>query len=191
VTALAVAAPQGYMKQMSTIFNPQDDYNWTSATGRKEVAKRGLGYLRDYNPFTGVGIANYGRAEGTLSAEAREREGVFRWTAAHNSYLQVLVETGPMGGVCFVAIIVTGLLTGRRVTRLMRRAPPDASHPRLMNAVTDYLPIAFLGFSITCFFLSFGYLDILYILAALAAGARGVARAAARQASLGSRPSLA
>ena len=54
VVALAFFAPSGYWTQMNTLTSPKEDYNWTSPTGRREVFKRGIGYMMR-NPFTGIG----------------------------------------------------------------------------------------------------------------------------------------
>ncbi|HEY9225987.1 MAG TPA: O-antigen ligase family protein, partial [Gemmatimonadaceae bacterium] len=158
--ALAIAAPQGYLSQMSTITNPTDDYNWTSQTGRKEVAKRGFGYLMR-NPVTGIGLWNFPRAEGTLSeaAQAFEEGGAgVKWSTTHNSYLQALVEMGIIGGVLFAALIIVGIGFGRTVRRMTGARPTlHGSGQLLVTNVAEYLPIAFIGFAVTCFFLSFAY----------------------------------
>ncbi len=47
VTALGLMlwAPEGYWEQMETIKTPTQDYNWSARDGRKQVAKRGMGYM--------------------------------------------------------------------------------------------------------------------------------------------------
>ena len=42
---LSFWAPLGYWQQMQSILSPKEDYNYTSKDGRKEVAKRGIGYM--------------------------------------------------------------------------------------------------------------------------------------------------
>ena len=175
--AMAIAAPKGYMKQMQTITDPTADYNWTSRTGRKEVAKRGWGYLQQ-NLITGIGIMNFPRAEGTVSEAAVDFElggqGV-KWSAAHNTFLQAFVEMGFFGGGIFVAIIWVGITCGLRMRRKFGgREPPAGTAQLCVSSVGSYLPLAFIGFSVSGFFLSFAYMDPLYILTAFAAGAMGL-----------------
>jgi O-antigen ligase len=177
--ALAIAAPAGYMKQMGTITNPQDDYNFTSRTGRVEVAKRGIGYLQR-NPLTGIGVMNFPRAEGTLSSAAQEfGEGGMgvKWSAAHNTFLQVTVETGLLGGTAFFALVGTGIASGRRLRKYrVHRGPQLGGRSMLIGTIASYMPITFIAFSVSAFFLSFAYMDPIYILAAIVAGSLGVAR---------------
>jgi O-antigen ligase len=175
--ALGLAAPAGYLKQMSTMFNTTSDYNYTAPTGRMEIARRGFGYLKR-NPITGIGLMNFARAEGTLSEAAQEFEmggaGV-KWSAAHNSYLQAVVEMGIIGGGVFLTLIWVGLTSGRRLRRrLGQRSPPDRRAGLLIAAASDYLPIAFVSFAVPAFFLSFAYMDPMYILSAFAAAAFGL-----------------
>ena len=51
-----------------------------------QTAKRGITYMLDY-PMTGLGIGNFGRAEGTISARAKDWStgdpGWYEWVSAH------------------------------------------------------------------------------------------------------------
>ena len=58
------------MYSYGCILSPEEDYNWSSATGRLPIAKRGLGYMMDH-PFLGIGLHNFERAEGTISSVAQ------------------------------------------------------------------------------------------------------------------------
>lgn len=172
---LLFAAPQGYWDQMATLLNPSQDYNMTAEGGRKKVLIRGLGYMMR-NPITGLGISNFGRAEGMISARAEAREwdptlpGV-KWSAAHNSYLQAAAEMGIPGIVLF-CMLVFGSMFG--LFRLRRRLPRSWLHgdaeERFLYQAATHLPIAFIGFAISGTFVSFAYLDLVYILAAFTAG---------------------
>ena len=144
------------------------DYNLKEETGRLEVWRRGLHYIAD-NPIFGVGANNFGMAEGTLSEFAsRQQYGIgVRWTAAHNSYLQVAVELGIPGLVLFLALIVSALKVLRRPRRVGRAIPPAAGErPQLAQALMASL----IGFLVGAFFLSLGYSEMFYMLVALAVG---------------------
>jgi len=177
--ALAIAAPPGYLKQMGTIADPTQDYNWTSRTGRKQVALRGFGYLKR-NPITGIGVMNFPRAEGTLSDAAQNFElgngsGV-KWSAAHNTFLEAVVEMGLIGGIVFVSLIGVGMGCGREIRRIRLKGSSGTAPTPLIVSFGAYMPIAFIGFAVSSFFLSFAYMDPVYILAALTAGGLGLVR---------------
>ncbi len=177
VTALGlmVAAPEGYWRQMLTIFNPTGDYNWSAETGRRHVFMRGLGYVAS-NPLTGIGIDNFGRAEGMLSqrAEAREFDPTLpgiKWSSAHNTYLQAAAETG-LPGLILVATLTLGGIVA--MSRLRRRLPKHWQRgdpeEQFLFYLTAYLPVALVTFSVSGCFVAFAYTDLFYILGALMAG---------------------
>jgi O-antigen ligase len=172
---LAVAAPPGYWSKMLTVFEPTKDYNWSSPTGRKEVFIRGMGYMM-MNPVTGIGIANFGRAEGTLSDRVAERAldpslAGIKWSAAHNSFLQAGAEMGVIGMVLFCTLVFGSIVQCLRLRRKMPKhwykGDPEE---RFLYFTAVYLPVALIGFSVGGFFVSFAYLDPIYVLAAFVAG---------------------
>jgi len=170
---LVIAAPQGYWKQMQSITSPTEDYNWTAKDGRKQVAKRGLQYMLDY-PMAGIGISNFPRAEGTISDKARnwtQSEAGIRWSAAHNSHVEAGAELGIPGLILWISMLVGGVVGP---LRLRRRLPKAWRHgtqdQRFIYAATSYLPISMLGFIVTSTFVSFAYLDPVYVLLAFVAG---------------------
>lgn len=174
VLGLLVAAPAGYWEQMQTLLVPSNDYNWTSETGRKEVALRGLGYMASY-PVFGLGIENFPRAEGMLGARAEAREfdpslpGI-KWSAAHNSYVQAGAELGVPGFLLFATMVFA---PAWKCFRLRARMPGwDTGDPeqRFLYFSSVYLMVAFIAFSIGCFFVSFAYLDPIYVLVAFYGG---------------------
>ena len=173
--ALSIAAPPGYWEQMKTIFSPTEDYNWTDPTGRKEVFKRGMGYMA-LNPITGIGVDNFPRAEGTLSDRARAQAvdkslAGIKWSAAHNSFLEVASETGLVGLGCFLTLIVGSVVV---IIKLRKKMPKQwergTQEERFLYFSTIYLPVAFVTFCASGFFVSFGYIDLMYVLGALVAG---------------------
>jgi O-antigen ligase len=173
--ALTIAAPPGYWDQMKTIFTPTEDYNWTSPTGRKAVFDRGIGYMMR-NPVTGIGIDNFPRAEGTLSsravAQAQDRSlAGIKWSAAHNSFLEVAAEMGVVGLSLFLSLIFAGIIGVRRVRRRMpARWSRGTQEERFLYLLTLYLPVSFITFSASGFFVSFAYRDLIYVLGAFTVG---------------------
>jgi O-antigen ligase len=169
--ALAIAAPSGYWQQMSTIWNPSSDYNVQSVDGRVAVAKRGVGYMLSY-PVFGLGIGNFGRAECTISVKAENYvagTGI-RCTPPHNSYIEAGAELGFIGLGLWSSLVVGGIVS---MIRLRRRLPAAWQRgdveERFLYLSTMYLALAMIGFAVTSYFLSFAWIDIVYILTAFMA----------------------
>jgi O-antigen ligase len=164
---------------METIFATKTDYNYATEYGRIAIAKRGVGYMLRYPAF-GVGIANFPRAEGTISpiAESRIRRGMsVEWIAPHNTYVQVGAELGmPALGLWFgmLGAGTVGLL-------LLRRKTPaswdqESGERRFLRDMLLFLPMSYLAFAVTSFFLSHGYSSPVHILLAYTAGVVALTR---------------
>jgi O-antigen ligase len=172
--ALVVAAPPGYWVQMKTIFGLQEDYNWTSEDGRRQLIFRGLTYMSHY-PLTGLGIYNFARAECMSDLSDKVRTAVrghgIRCSAPHNTYLQVGAEIGVVGLALWCVLVFGGI---RRLKRLRRRLPrawrTGDAEQRFMYDATLYLSTSIVGFAVTSLFVSFAWLDIIYIVAVFQAG---------------------
>jgi hypothetical protein len=172
VVVLALAAPPGYWEQMRTIVQPQEDYNLQSQDGRLQIAKRGIEYMMRY-PFFGVGIGNFGRAEGTISSKARSHltGEQLMWTAPHNTLIEVGAELGLPALVLWLSLLAAGT-AGLALRRA--RLPANWRHgddeQRFLYFMTTYLPAAYIGFAATTFFLSFTYNQQFYLLFAYLTG---------------------
>lgn len=171
IALLAVAAPPGYWDQMQTIVAPKQDYNWTDTDGRKAVALRGVDYMKAY-PVFGLGISNFPRAEGTISSKAKAHvPGTgLRWTAAHNTWIEVGSEMGVFALLLWCSIILQGTVglwrIRKRIPKAWRRGVDDQ---RILNGIVFYLPSAFVGFALTSTFVSFAYIIPFYFLNGLLA----------------------
>lgn len=178
------AAPSGYWKGMRSILeDPKADYNWDAVNGRRNLAKRGIGYMMDYPAF-GVGIDNFRVAEGTISEKARfalPGHGI-RWVSPHNSFVQSGAEAGVTGLVLWVALVLSNIIIPiglrRGMPKSWRSGTPDQ---RFIASATLYLPIAQLGFAVTAFFVSFAWMEPIYLLSALVAGLSLVVKRSRRQ----------
>lgn len=169
---LAVAAPPGYWTLMQTLKSPQQDYNWDSTNGRREIAKRGLHYMMQY-PIFGIGVNNFPMAEATISSKAAyHMPGTgLRWAAAHNSYVEAGAEMGIPGMVLWLVLIFRGIYSSWRLGRRMPESWKRGSEEQRWLFYTGaYLPISITGFAVASFFVSFTYLEPVYILAALVTG---------------------
>ena len=159
-------ASDQYWQQMGTIVS-DTDYNRTGETGRLQIWSRGLDYMLDH-PILGVGPDNFPVAEGTLSPLAeRQQYGVgVRWSAAHNSFVQVGAELGFPGLLFYLGMIVTGF----RALGLWRRGEERDDARMQASELTQAVTAALIGFVVGSFFLSLAYSEMFYTLLALAIG---------------------
>lgn len=175
VSFLLIAAPPGYWKQMMTITDPTSDYNWTARDGRKQVAERGIGYMLGH-PITGIGVGNFARAEGTISDKAKtamvdpNTPGI-KWSAPHNSHVEAGAELGIPGFVIWASMLIGGIAAPLRIRkRLPKSWQRGARDERFIYSATMYIPLSMCGFLVCCTFVSFAYMDPLYVLLAFVSG---------------------
>lgn len=172
VGGMTVAAPLGYWEQMQTLTAPKEDYNWDSEQGRRKVAKRGIGYMMS-RPITGLGVDNFSKAEWTISELAQDTYRVkgIKGSAAHNTWIQAGAEMGVPGMIVYIFFVFGTLLA---VVRERRSLPIAWRHgdrdQRFLYAAGVYIPLAILGFIVTASFVSFVYMDPMYLMASLSAG---------------------
>ncbi len=154
--AFLFTATDATWTQLRSLLNPNDDYNMTEDTGRKAIWTRGIGYMIQ-RPVFGVGVAGFPEAEGRLSDLSRERaenNRGLKWSAAHNSFVQIGAELGFPGLVAFVAML---FIAFRTLSRIRRRFPnPSEDHERA-KGLTDALTASLIGFCVAGFFLSQAY----------------------------------
>jgi O-antigen ligase len=174
---LGLWAPQGYWKQMESILSPKEDYNYTSKDGRKEVARRGIGYMLS-RPVFGLGRGNFEKAECSISEKALTTPAGWgiRCMPPHNSFVQAGAELGVPGLVLWASIPLFGIVSllkiGRRLPYRWRRGTREE---RFLRLACPYLAVALVGFTATCFFLNFAWLEPYYVLGAFVAALMSVA----------------
>lgn len=162
---LVSLASDQYFARIETILHPSKDYNWSgkSETGRVEIWKRGVGYMMD-NPIVGVGANQFPKADGTLGPEAQERlrygKG-FKWSTAHNSFVQIGAELGVMGLVLLVLLFVDAFRLLGWVRRWTRGE---------IAILAQVLTACCVGFVVTALFLSQAYSAYLYSLLGMSLG---------------------
>ncbi len=154
-----------YWTMMSTMLHPSQDYNFQAnvESGRMEIWKRGMGYMMSY-PLTGVGANAFPAAEGMISPlAARQSVGIgLKWSAAHNSFVEIGAELGIPGLLLFLAVLIQAGLS-LRSPRRRRGAPPlDPNSPD--EALAQTLAACLMGFCVSGFFLSQAYSTYLYTL---------------------------
>jgi O-antigen ligase len=168
VAFIAVLGSDKYWTQISTIANPEGDYNWTDPVGRKAVWERGLGYV-EHSPIFGVGLRAFPIAEGesdlarSLSAQNRG----FKWSVAHNSFLETAAELGIPGLIVFISFFVVSI-------RMLIAVRPGGKYGPWVTsreqAIAQMLIGSFLGFMIAGVFVSAEYFSYLYFLLGMVIG---------------------
>jgi O-antigen ligase len=156
---------------MGTLTQSRADYNVTDREGRLQVWTRGLGYMATH-PLLGIGLDNFESAEGVLSGKIDLGYGV-RYTAAHNSFVQVGAELGIFGLAAFVVALWSAARGCRRVLRAAAR--DHRQHPQLADDETRLATAALcalLGVVTTGFFLSLAYHPITLFVLAVCIGVR-------------------
>ncbi|MBX6330721.1 MAG: O-antigen ligase family protein [Gemmatimonadaceae bacterium] len=169
VALLLLLASDKYWTMMSTMLHPKDDYNWSGEQGRREIWKRGVGYAMSH-PILGIGVRSYPIAEGTLSEVGRQRlaEGKgFKWSVAHNSFLETAAELGIPAAIVFIAMFA---VTIRALTRIRLDGPYGPWVTAREVALAQLLIGSFVGYVVAGFFVSAEYFSYLYFLFGLAAG---------------------
>ncbi len=137
------------ISRLQTITDLSSDYNITSPTGRIEIWKHGLS-LSMSNPLTGVGVTCFSQAIGEQRSADQE---VPKWQVSHNSYLQILTETGFIGLWVFFSLIVVCLLNFQKLSKRTKAK-------EFLIGYANIPGISFVGFcgSMTsAFFLTQGY----------------------------------
>ena len=170
-------ASDKYWTMMGTILHPTTDYNYTADEGRIEVWKRGTGYML-HNPITGVGVAAYPMAEGASDrARVLESQGKgFKWSVAHNSFLETGAELGLPGLGVFIALLLVTAVSLSRVSRRGKWAPWVSVRE---ISLAQMLIASIFGFAVAGIFVSAEYFAYLYFLLALSVGLIKLVRARA------------
>jgi O-antigen ligase/polysaccharide polymerase Wzy-like membrane protein len=164
---LMLVASAQYWSMMATLLHPKDDYNWSGGeeSGRMETWKRGIGYMLR-NPLLGVGAAAFPVAEGQGSVAKQEMGIGFKWSAAHNSFVQIGAELGVLGLIAFIA----GLVYAFRTAFTATTKPPPGRRTSNEAILGQALAGAVVGYVVAGFFLSQAYAAYLYSLFGLIIG---------------------
>jgi len=112
------------------------------------------------NPFTGVGLNNFYFNYYYYSSHW---DGLNH--AVHSTWFGVLAETGFLGLIVFILLILSLLRTSRRTIRTIEHAPQSFSHHTIILAYAVYAGL--IGTIVSGTFLTQGFNWPIYILAAL------------------------
>jgi len=178
VIVFGILAGTAWKERITTIWDPQTEYDRTGG-GRTEVWKTGL-ILLVTRPW-GVGL------DGFVTAEGNYHGGAGKWSAAHNSFLQIGVELGVAGLFVFIRMLAGIMKSLRRIELIVKPTPEDGPGQRVkpplwrqlkkrtrgpdddqgLFQLSEALEISLWGFLVGGFFLSQAYNSMLYIMLGL------------------------
>jgi O-antigen ligase len=153
-----------FWNRMSTILDYTEDYNYTQPSGRIEIWKRGLNIMMAH-PIFGVGVNNFYTAEGYSHMDIGGK-----WSAAHNSFLQIGVELGFPGLICFCYIILSSLIVLKKIGLSKDKGTINNYFISRSSVISSWI-----GFIVVGFFLSEAYSLVFFLLVGLSCALRNVA----------------
>ena len=173
---IGMVGSSDYWDRIATIWSGQENVEDYDAQGlwgaRWEEWTTGFGLMLR-NPLLGVGVGAYDVAEG------QSHGGVGKWSAAHNSFLQLGAELGIPGLLLFLFLLYRAIRNCMAVIQMAKREPRLETHAWLARGVE----ISLWGFIVSGVALSQAYAHFLYALIglsiALVRQAAEIARSAA------------
>ena len=178
VTAILVAVVAGglvYFTQFAPLPARERITTLKGGSGRSDLWTVGLRMVRAH-PIGGVGVGNFEAAspQYVLQPGALQRTDLIfsaKPKIAHNTYLQVMAESGVPGVLLFLGIVLGCLALALRAARISAR-----DGDRAMEAFARSLLLALIGMLVADFFITQTYSKLLWALLALCPALLGVAR---------------
>lgn len=167
-----MVAPKKYIERLGSLGQVSTDYNITEASGRTQIWKRGIGYFLE-RPFTGVGAGQFGQAEGRYG-ESIGRTAAWKWSAAHNMYIESLAELGLPGFVALLGMLLPSVSLWWRERRRIPSSHSEVEYRRQVETVA----VAVITFMAATMFLSATFSPMVMLLATLGIALRLVPEAA-------------
>jgi hypothetical protein len=173
IVLLSIQGGEEYYERLASIFDTEQNYNYSAETGRIVIWKQGMDMMFS-NPVLGVGVNQFISAQGMTF---RSEGGA--WQAAHNSLVQVGAELGIPGLLAFCFLMVSSVYYLRKVHAL----PRDWKTRNKEFIIRAYsLSGAWTGFMVCSFFLSYAYSNVFFLLLGLTVAFLNVVRAQLREA---------
>lgn len=165
-TAAVVLPPEVYLRYVGATADAPNSPGElaaaeSSATARLFLLKESIA-ITLVNPVFGVGAGNFPVVENDRAKASGLTRG--SWHVTHNMYTQVSSENGIPAALLFIAVLGLGVRATKR-TLNVAKFHPDAES---VSKAAFWLRVALLVFSISGFFLSVAYTDMLPLLSGLA-----------------------
>lgn len=162
IIVLAIFLPHigpEYRGRIATVKTYDEDQ---SAMGRLASWGAGIKMFKDH-PIIGVGAGNFNQLFENYRPSEMSAFGT-KEMSIHNMFLQILSETGALGGGIFLLIIVSSFMALNMMNRKNRKLPQER---RVDLATPNALGVSLLGFCGAGFFLPGVYYSYIYIIFAL------------------------
>jgi len=165
VVLFLILLPSDVRERLETLKNPEKD---GSASGRLHAWGVAWAMSMD-NPMIGVGYQNFvvffRKYDKTPKDEWQRGKSVKSVRVAHNSYLQLVAETGWPALICFMMILLGSIRLLWRIQKTVkaRDGPLWAFH------YATAIEISLIGFVVGATFLNRSHFDLLYHLVAVSA----------------------
>jgi len=170
---LLFALPSDVVARLKTLEDPKKE---GSAAGRLHAWKVGMRMVGDH-PLFGVGfegfLPNFRKYDPEITESSDQIESV---RVAHNTYVQVWAELGTPALICFLAMLVTAILSLRKTRQLIDRARAGPEFQEMRN-YADMIEVSLVSFMFGANFLNRAHFDLLYELIALSAILLSITRA--------------
>jgi O-antigen ligase len=170
IGAIFLASPSQLWRRMGAVFDGNDYNLQTSgeveaAPGRLLIWSNAAHLLTPKTAMLGVGIGQFATAMG-------EKYGRFFYMTAHNTFIQVLGETGIVGLVVF-CIILGAVWRNCAVAAILFERMGES---RFIADLPRYIILSLAGFLVCSQFLSRGYSSLVPILLAYSIALRTIAQ---------------
>ncbi len=166
--AFLALMPQSFRDRLETLKNPTED---SSAQARLEAWGTALRMSEDH-PWIGVGYRNFQTVYNDYSLVPGARERV-----AHNSYLQLMAESGRPALAVFLLLIFMTVANSRSLQwEGRRRYGPNHWFVNYAAAIE----VALYGYLLSGIFLNRAHFDLLYHMIAISIALNAIARAEVR-----------
>jgi O-antigen ligase len=162
LVGVSIAAPNGVweriagLKHATTTADLREVDREGSARQRYEIARVAVKIIKE-NAVTGVGVGAYPFAHTRYARDEEFDPMAAGMRDTHDTYLNVLAESGIPGFIVFLGMVLSVGLSAERVRRRCRRESPRLAMP------LDFLEIALFAFFIAGLFGSFASVTYLYI----------------------------
>ncbi len=167
IVGVLIVAPSDTRNRLLTVFSLEEDYNVSDSNGRIEIWKRGLETMASRPQGAGLGV--FFAAEGQQGG---------KYKAAHNSFIQVGVELGVLGGIVFILFFVNALKTTKAVMlRARSRVKRSIAGAEDLYYMALAVQAALVGYFVTAFFLSQAYNALLYVMLAFSVATNTICNA--------------
>jgi O-antigen ligase len=177
------AAPQKVLERLATFAIAEDDGDdlrggaptseaAESAAERRELFRDALETIAR-NPVFGVGPGNFGDYRFNVLG----KEGIRKtWFPAHDTYMQIGAESGVIGGLLYISMVLSVFVTLHIVRKRIRPGDPESE---LLNQMTFCLQSALVFFAVMSAFQNCDKYPHLFVLAGFATALERLTKAPA------------